>query len=373
MRRDWKRTLGLSVVGLLVLTLVVSAKAGRPSGDTDKKGEKKKDETAKKEKTPPPKVEKDEAFEHYVDIDRLAAAWEDQDAGLLTDLGLQLAEGERVLLRSHKGVTATQVLTAAARIAAEKRDTRTLQRLARAAKLLKREGLEEQVRGALKLAKTSRAAEPALKVQLDQADLDDLGAVKAVLDQVSAARLAGDSKVLDLIVKDVPGMDRLTGAQKKLVLNAANEARAALKDSKNDDVADAMNKLSGISRGEEPAAEDRPQPLRPRRALRRAPRQSSPVRRSEYLGITYQPTAKGLAVREEVDESILGSETLNPGDVIVKVGKTYCGKSNGDLDNLVVRAYAAGNKKIVVRDSESGKLKTIELPELDEEDEEGDE
>ena len=43
----------------------------------------------------------DAAFARYMDIDFLRAAWQALDAAALADAGLQLAEGERVLFRSH--------------------------------------------------------------------------------------------------------------------------------------------------------------------------------------------------------------------------------------------------------------------------------
>src|SRR4051794_9036967 len=51
-----------------------------------------------------PKKLQDAAFDQYVDIQLMAHAVDALDAELLTDVGLQLAEGERILLRPHQGV-----------------------------------------------------------------------------------------------------------------------------------------------------------------------------------------------------------------------------------------------------------------------------
>src|SRR5438874_12815553 len=48
----------------------------------------------------------DPAFDRYVDLDLATRAWQQADAALLADIGLQLAEGERVLMRPHKAVHA---------------------------------------------------------------------------------------------------------------------------------------------------------------------------------------------------------------------------------------------------------------------------
>src|SRR5690349_11388462 len=42
----------------------------------------------------------DPAFDKYVDISLLGRAWSSKDSALLTDIALQLAEGERVLMRA---------------------------------------------------------------------------------------------------------------------------------------------------------------------------------------------------------------------------------------------------------------------------------
>jgi hypothetical protein len=351
------------VVGLFALALLVIAVPGWAAPEQDRTNPPKKDESSKA--PPAPAVEDDPAFERYVDIDQLAEAWEDLDAATLADIGLQLAEGERVLLRSHKGVTAAQVLSAAARIAAEKRDTKTLQRLARAAEAQKRDELAEQVRAALKLAKASRAA-PALKVQLDQANLDDLAALKATLEQISAAKLSGDTAMLDLIVKESRTM-QVTEAQRKTVLKAASEARAALKDSKSDDVASALNKLAGISR-DRPAMKDEElaatmEKVRPRPgALYRL--RGPIVRRSDLLDITYKATPKGFLV-------VRGEGGFESGDVIVKVGSVYCGTRNANLDALLQRAHRARNFKVVVR-QQDGNLATLDVPVEDDSEETSD-
>ena len=50
----------------------------------------------------------DPAFGQYIDIRLLWQGWGSMDAGMLTDAALQLAEGERVLMRSHKAGSALQ-------------------------------------------------------------------------------------------------------------------------------------------------------------------------------------------------------------------------------------------------------------------------
>ena len=77
----------------------------------------------------------DPAFDVYVNPATIGRAYAGIDAVLLTDVALQLAEGERILLRSRNGITATQGLQLALMAASSKQDTTSLERLSRFAGL----------------------------------------------------------------------------------------------------------------------------------------------------------------------------------------------------------------------------------------------
>jgi len=57
----------------------------------------------------------DPAFDAFVDPALFGRAWADTDPALLTDLGLQMAEGDARLMRPHKGITSDEVLGVAAK------------------------------------------------------------------------------------------------------------------------------------------------------------------------------------------------------------------------------------------------------------------
>lgn len=99
----------------------------------------------------------DRAFDKYVDSDFIAQAWNRLDADALTDVALQLAEGERILLRSHKVGSAADVLRLASRIATTRGNKETLASITTAAKALKVEDVHAQVAAASKLGGASRA------------------------------------------------------------------------------------------------------------------------------------------------------------------------------------------------------------------------
>jgi hypothetical protein len=64
-----------------------------------------------------------------VDVLVLGEAWDYHDAAWLADVGFQLIEGERVLLRPHKALDAGKILVLATHVAADRKDQATLARL----------------------------------------------------------------------------------------------------------------------------------------------------------------------------------------------------------------------------------------------------
>ncbi|MDR0327908.1 MAG: hypothetical protein LBI05_06395 [Planctomycetaceae bacterium] len=82
----------------------------------------------------------DSGFEKMVDWELAASAASASDPVGLTDVALQLAEAERVMLRSHGSIPASTLFQLAIRAAVKRGDGETLERLAKGAKLY---GLDE--------------------------------------------------------------------------------------------------------------------------------------------------------------------------------------------------------------------------------------
>lgn len=76
----------------------------------------------------------DTAFEQYVNPKLFEECLQSLSPALLTDVALQLAEGERVLLRTCDGLTADQMARFAVEIAKQQGDKVSLERLAKSAK-----------------------------------------------------------------------------------------------------------------------------------------------------------------------------------------------------------------------------------------------
>jgi len=120
-----------------------------------------------------PTLAVDEAFAKYIAPDALTRALASRDPSRLADVGLQLAEAERVLKRRQQGITAEQVLRQAEQRAIETGDKTTLDRLARAA--ADRNDKSAAARLSKAAAKVVQPASPGpkAKTKLNAASRDD--------------------------------------------------------------------------------------------------------------------------------------------------------------------------------------------------------
>jgi hypothetical protein len=195
----------------------------------------------------------DPAFARYIDLVVLGKAWDNLDASLLADCALQLAEGERVLQRSHALITAAQVFELAAKTAAEQKDTKTLDRLTKACEVAKNTAALEQINLARKLAGTSRSATPAASVSALETSPKQLQIYQKALQGLRAADILGDVKYLDKLSSDLKSdkssLSQLTKQQKDNLEKLAAQYRASLPQKDNQALAETLSKLKGTSRG----------------------------------------------------------------------------------------------------------------------------
>jgi len=238
-RSSLGRTLALAASALAVLAAASPSSAGVPR------------RTGGAEAPAPAAPVADPAFDAFVDPALFGRAWADTDPALLTDLGLQMAEGERVLMRPHKGITSDEVLGVAAKMAAEKHDAATLARLAKAADVLGKKELAGQVGAARKLASAARDAAPAATVSVETTTREGFVAYKEFLRRIDAAKFAGDAKALDAVAKAATRAEMLTEEDRKAIAKAAEEAKEAMpKDAAPDAAVVALKKLAGESRSD---------------------------------------------------------------------------------------------------------------------------
>lgn len=196
-----------------------------------------------------PEEFEDASFNRYVDLLQLVGAVKDANVVAITDLGLQLAEGERVLLRPHQsGITSAHVLDVAIKLAVAKKDAETLKRVRTFAQQPGKKALLDIVDAAEKLAGQSRGPDPALSVSLEKTDAETIGNMKRWLSDLETARAIGDLNTVTLIrdsVSEVEGT--VTEEQKKAILARVEEAVQDIEGSADENMM--IEKLMGASRG----------------------------------------------------------------------------------------------------------------------------
>jgi hypothetical protein len=188
----------------------------------------------------------DPAFGHYLDLVLLSKAWQEMDPDLMIDAALQLAEGERVLQRSHKALSSGQLLNLALKIAGEKKDKPALERLTKVAERTGNRDLAGPVAPGIKLAGQSRAADAALQVSVVDMTPTDFATFHAYVRGIQASRIRGDRKVLEHLEKTLRAWTGGSEKQREYLKRAIAESRANLPPP--DTSAAALDKLQAASR-----------------------------------------------------------------------------------------------------------------------------
>jgi len=151
---------------------------------------------------------RDPVFDRFVDLLLLADAWSRVDVSLMTDVALQLAEGERVLLRPRKGITATQMLKFAAHVASRKQDQASLERLAKFARHHNDPELATHIAAAQRMGGNNRHAAIRLMVPIVETDQDEFARIRDYVRRIEQASLAGEVRSLTAleveIAADIP-------------------------------------------------------------------------------------------------------------------------------------------------------------------------
>lgn len=194
----------------------------------------------------------DPAFERYADMVLLGRAWDQLDCQLLTDCALQLAEGERILMRSHKAITSQQVLELAAKIAAEKNDLPALDRLAKVATSTKSTAALEQVTAARKLAGVSRKAEPAIAVSANDSSPEQLALYQEAISGAKGAAALGDPTYFINLEAGLADQKcilvTLSKTQREYLTKLIGEIRPTLPKEPNTSLSKTLMKLTDVSR-----------------------------------------------------------------------------------------------------------------------------
>lgn len=143
----------------------------------------------------------DAAFARYADLLLLGQAWDSHDAAMLTDVALQLAEGERVLLRPHKAIDTGMLFEIAARVAGDRNDKATLDRLDKAAHARGSQQLAKSIEDARKGAESYDEHELSVGHPIEDLTPEALVLHQVVIRRIRTATLAGDGTILDKLDK----------------------------------------------------------------------------------------------------------------------------------------------------------------------------
>jgi hypothetical protein len=171
------------------------------------------------------------------------------DAASLTDAALQLAEGERMLQEKHpSGITAHQLLSKAAALAAEQRDQKTLARLAKAAEQTRSQELLAQIQVARKLGSQARAADPNLMVTVESTTVEAFDRMHGLVNAVKIAALVSDAELLKEIESELSEDVDIPPPQREAIRKLVESAHVSLP-AKESTEGEALRKLLSPSRG----------------------------------------------------------------------------------------------------------------------------
>lgn len=198
-----------------------------------------------------PEELRDPAFARYVDLVELGQAWDELDPVTLTDIALQLAEGERVLHREHRAVKSSELFQIAIRMASDRRDENTLDRLQKYFQQTSDKTQAEQLAVARKLAGEARADIPGMTLSLDETTPESYGLYRGLLGEIKAAGYAGNKEAFDELDGRIKELPSLTDKQREYLQSIMGQTRSALSGEETPEVAHALDKLMMASRNDQ--------------------------------------------------------------------------------------------------------------------------
>jgi hypothetical protein len=166
----------------------------------------------------------DPAFKKFVNIRLMMPAFHARDASLLTDLALQLAFGESVLDRPHKGFTAKDMATLALATATETGDKASLERLAKFAAKTNDSQMAASISVAKLQASKTRADAPPFMLPLGNIKLGTIDYIQGVTGSIESAKILGNRAQLEALVEELQKEDGLSTELRGSVMALATDA-----------------------------------------------------------------------------------------------------------------------------------------------------
>ncbi|MDR0327910.1 MAG: hypothetical protein LBI05_06405 [Planctomycetaceae bacterium] len=174
----------------------------------------------------------DPVFEQFVSIELLGDAWSSQDASLLTDVAILFQKAEKELFRSHRAFTAQQLMDKALVLAADSKDTATLERLEKIAKANGNNAFATKVASTTKLSAESRNIVPSIDLLTTKMKPESLFYYTSFADLIKRCRLIGDAQTLEKLEKSLPSVQEVKEKMDKEMVDSliklSAESRAAI-------------------------------------------------------------------------------------------------------------------------------------------------
>jgi hypothetical protein len=189
----------------------------------------------------------DHAFDRFVDVKIVRKAIQELDTGLLVDVTLQTAEGERVLGRERNGFSANALLNAAIRAATDAGDKESLERLAKAVEVMGKPELVMPIEMALKLADAPRKVDAGPKVPLRELTPEAMVLFKTFVREIKICRTVGDRQGLENLRVTIVQLDGLHPRQQEYLTEKLIDGLAAVP-ADPDPSAATLAQLAGVTR-----------------------------------------------------------------------------------------------------------------------------
>lgn len=169
---------------------------------------------------------RDAAFDRLISRRHLATAWANLDSAGLADGALQTLEAERILGRPEPTLPASELTALAVRLALEKHDRDSLDRLEKGAAQAGRPELVSAIVLARKTAGPSRSGSRLAPVTPEDTDVTTFAAYRAFIHDIQAARVSGDLPGLDAIAADLDQVTQFSAEQRDGLRQQIEQARA---------------------------------------------------------------------------------------------------------------------------------------------------
>lgn len=200
----------------------------------------------------------DVAFDHFISATLISKALDSHDPVLLADCTMLLAEGERVLGRSHKsGATADGLFRIAVIVTTELRDHDTLKRLTGYVAASGKKELKTLLTRSENVLSESKEGQRQIQIPLATHAVP-LSRAKSLHTKLLTARILGDHDLLADVEDAINGDDSLPPSTIKALKDKCADVKTSIAGSDDKMTVDVLRKLKGAVRWQLPGTANTP-------------------------------------------------------------------------------------------------------------------